>query len=741
MSRERRSNASSFDLGRLANGLLVFLALIVPLVLVKGSYNYVDLPRGIVVQVGAVLILLVWLMKAILQGRLKVVRTPFDLPFLGLVLWAGLSLLWAPNIYEGLEIWTQWGASLVFFFLTVNLVRSERDTLRLLGAVLLAGTLVAVLGIFQYLLEVDWVHQSVPPAATFANRNMAAQFMVVTIPLAAAFLLLSRKRIHAVSMVMALGVLCLFLFYTSTRSAWLAVTIESLFLAILLARDHFKWKLDPPMGKYKKRALVVCAVVGFILINLTPSGFQWQVGTAYNRIQEVWPGLEFQPLQGPGEAAEASVKDPNQPQPVEAPVPGGGSLSVRIRIWKNTLSVGEEHLLGGVGIGNFKIFYPRYARSAVVDSVFDEEGQWQRTHNDYVQIFAELGLVGLFFGGWLLFALTKTCLALSREETKEEVRYLLMGVIVALSGLLVNAFFSFPFQMVTPTFIFAVYLGVLAGHDSRRSLGDESLVPPRKAPILLPSWFATVGTCVTLLFLLMLLRFEYNRLRADWYFRKVDAASQRQDWAEVISQAKEGYPYYPNRKEFLFRMGKAYFETGNLDAGIEATEEFMEAYPYYANGHHNLGMAYALKGDEDSAFRHFNQAFEILPSYAKSHFAVARLHELRNNLDEALEHYRSAVRGDPDNTQFLAGLGQVALKEGLNEEAMDAFDRAVKNDPDNSGYLVQLGTVAAYLRKFAEARAAFGRSRLRPITTWARSCWSLLKNEKKGFCTLKRLST
>ena len=89
--------------------------------------------------------------------------------------------------------------------------------------------------------------------------------------------------------VVALGVLCLFLFYTSTRTAWLAVAVESLIFAVLLARDHFKWKLVAPIGKQKKRALALCAAVVFILINLTPSGFEWQVGTAYSRIREVLP--------------------------------------------------------------------------------------------------------------------------------------------------------------------------------------------------------------------------------------------------------------------------------------------------------------------------------------------------------------------------------------------------------------------------------------------------------------------
>jgi len=226
-SKRRSSYSSGPEWGRLGYWLQLILILVVPFVLVRGFANYIDLPRGVLIRIAAVSILLVWLLGTISQDKLKIVRTPFDLPLLGLVLWAGLSLLWADNLYQGFEIWLQWSACLVFFFLTVNFVQTERVTRRFLAALLLAGTLVGVLGILQFLLEVNWVLQLRPPAATFGNRNMAAQFMVLTIPLAAVFFLLSRKRVHVLLTVVALGVLCLFLFYTRTRTAWLAVTVEA----------------------------------------------------------------------------------------------------------------------------------------------------------------------------------------------------------------------------------------------------------------------------------------------------------------------------------------------------------------------------------------------------------------------------------------------------------------------------------------------------------------------------------
>jgi len=709
-SKKKSNNSSPIDWVRLANRLQLVLAMVVPFFFLEELFNYVDLPRAVLIQTGVVLILLVWLMGAILRNECQIIRTPFDLPLLCFVSWASLSLLWAHNFYLGFEIGIQWSACLILFFLTTNLSRSERDVRQLLGTLLLAGTLVAVLGICQYLLEVNWVPQIVPPAATFANRNMAAQFMVVTIPLAVGFFLLSRKRNHVLLIVVVLGVLGLFLFYAATRSAWLAVAVELLLLAMLLVHDHFRWKLAPPIKARKTKALAVCAVVVFIFINLTPSGFQWQVGSAYDRIGEVLPGAQPGPVQISDEVAPVSVEDAAQAQPVQATLPRYDSLSVRMRLWQNTLQMGKEHFVRGVGLGNFPVLYPRYVRSAVVDPVLSETEQWGRAHNDYAQTFAELGIVGLFFLGWILFALIKISLALLGRETEEKQRYLMMGVLLALSGLSITAFFSFPFQMATPTFIFALYLGVLGGHYSRRQLQDENSVSRGKVFLSPPSWAFKVGVALTLLLLLTLLPLQFNRLKADGYYKRVEISSRAGDWEAVISQAREGYQYYPYQKKFLFAQGRGYLAMGNFEAAIEAMEEFLEAYPNYTNAHHNVALAYARKGETDLALQHFDRVFEITPGYGLTHFEVAQLYAKRNELDEALEHYRLAVKDEGNNARFLGRLGSAALTQELFSEAQEALEKALKNDPDNSVYYLDLGIAAAKLRKPEEARVAFGKS-------------------------------
>ena len=92
------------------------------------------------------------------------------------------------------------------------------------------------------------------------------------------------------------------------------------------------------MGANKKKAVAVCALMVFIFINLTPSGFKWQVGNAYHRIREVLPG-HSPAASSSDELAEVDVEDSALAQPAQITDSRGDSLSVRIRLWRNTLQM------------------------------------------------------------------------------------------------------------------------------------------------------------------------------------------------------------------------------------------------------------------------------------------------------------------------------------------------------------------------------------------------------------------
>ena len=82
--------------------------------------------------------------------------------------------------------------------------------------------------------------QFAPPSSTFGNKNMAAHFLVMTLPLAFAYTLLAKTRVSVIVMAFASFVGLWYIMYIAARQAYLAMFIEILILIIFLTIDKIK---------------------------------------------------------------------------------------------------------------------------------------------------------------------------------------------------------------------------------------------------------------------------------------------------------------------------------------------------------------------------------------------------------------------------------------------------------------------------------------------------------------------
>lgn len=71
--------------------------------------------------------------------------------------------------------------------------------------------------------------------------------------------------------------------------------------------------------------------------------------------------------------------------------------NTRIPAWLNTLEMIKDHFLMGVGVGNWEQAYPLYYDEVAKDLIFNEKTRLQRLHNSYLEMFANVGLIGYGF--------------------------------------------------------------------------------------------------------------------------------------------------------------------------------------------------------------------------------------------------------------------------------------------------------------------------------------------------------
>ena len=121
----------------------------------------------------------------------------------------------------------------------------------------------------------------------------------------------------------------------------------------------------------------------------------------------------------------------------------------------------KDHPIAGVGLGNFFVYHPLYYRAYLKETHRLDRHHVMRTHNDFVQVLAELGLVGLLLVIWLGYQVISVGIRSVSRQKSSRSGLIVFCVLTAVIGIAVNGFFSFPFQNAIPPLLLMVFLAVL----------------------------------------------------------------------------------------------------------------------------------------------------------------------------------------------------------------------------------------------------------------------------------------
>ena len=118
------------------------------------------------------------------------------------------------------------------------------------------------------------------------------------------------------------------------------------------------------------------------------------------------------------------------------------TISERLFLWQNSLQLFIDHWFFGVGIGNWPIYFPSYGLT--LWRLRQGEVIMQRPHNDFIENFNELGLLGgLSFTLLLVYPLLK-------KSNYKYMNILNCGLICYF----VISLFSFPQERIIPSLLF-----------------------------------------------------------------------------------------------------------------------------------------------------------------------------------------------------------------------------------------------------------------------------------------------
>lgn len=321
----------------------------------------------------------------------------------------------------------------LFFLMAVLLVLLDSATRiwRLGTIITIFGFIYAFFAILQSVLsplKIYGIYEALSPFGSFVNRHNFAAYMemVLAVPLGLIFTgaISKDKRLLYITAVALMGVSLLL---SGSRGGLIAFLAEVIFLVLLTTGTKSRSNLAL---KLSLAVLLFVAVVGGAIF----------VGgeTSLTRVAET--------------AAT------------------GDLTTGRSNIWSVTLDVIKANLPFGAGLGAFGVAYTPHDSMSGLERV-------EQAHNDYLQVLADAGLVGLLIGGFFLYRIFVS----GRAATKIRNTYrrgIAYGALAGIFAILVHSIFDFVLHTTAVSVMFLVLISLLIA--CRSSYADDVEDPPHE---------------------------------------------------------------------------------------------------------------------------------------------------------------------------------------------------------------------------------------------------------------------
>ncbi len=395
-----------------------------------------------IIEISATLAFFAWITKRSLSGcntssskssriiyilsKFKPIHTELNIPLFAFILTSMVSLIHSKYIFKSFEgLFFRWLEYVMLYFVIVETINNRKRLLNVLTIMLLSAGIIGIDGIIQYFTGVDLIrrHPLVlnRVTASFGYFNTFAMYLVGIIPIYVCLILFG-LRSNKLRWLMTLFtfILMVCLALTYSRGGWLALFLSLVFIGFL--RD--------------RRILI--GLIIFICVSpfLLPDSIKERVAYTWKK-------------QGD---------------------------SGRLVIWRGAIRMIEDRPFFGHGLNTFMSNYPKYRT--------DNSKGSHLSHNCYLMIAAETGLIGFAMFMWIIFILFKRSLFVLgglRENIKhkQSTRFIieeaiLLGLLAATVANLSHSFVDNNLQTMQTATLFWFTVGLIFAFQRVIKLNDIS---------------------------------------------------------------------------------------------------------------------------------------------------------------------------------------------------------------------------------------------------------------------------
>ena len=427
-----------------------FFLICATIIITTVAYGTVHQPVIALFYIGCSALLILWAIDALQSGTVKFSRSILQIPLFAAAVYAFVQIVPFGSAAENAGVAdvphtisldpystqiaaVHFLALLIFLAVTLAVTDSAGRLRKLVTTITIFGFVYAFYAILQAVLSPNKIYgiyesRFGSPFGSFVNRHNFAAYMEMCISLPLGLLFVGAvgkdKRLLYLT---AIGLMGIALLLSGSRGGLIAFLAEIIFLVILTTENNNYGQLSVKIGL---AVLLIAAVVaGSIFVGGESS---------LTRFAETAGSADF--------------------------------TTNRSHIWAVTLSVIKNNLPFGAGFGAFGIAYTPFDTLSGVERV-------EQAHNDYLQILADGGLVGLLIGAFFVFGLFKTGWQAAKTSNIYR-RGAAVGAFAGCFAILIHSLFDFVLHTTAISILFLTLVSIIV--TSGKVFADDIENPKSK---------------------------------------------------------------------------------------------------------------------------------------------------------------------------------------------------------------------------------------------------------------------
>lgn len=358
---------------------------------------------------GSFAIFILYLIQVAMNKRELLYPQALGFPFLLFVISCFLSLMFTQDLSDSIRVLMFFIAAFMLFYLIVASIDSLDRLKKLLGFIYVSVVFTGIYGVVQGIMgvEVDALltdlttNVGVPGRvySTLDNPNNYAEFLVLLVPLSAAYAMHAKKAWQRFILSAGLAFPMLAMVMTYSRSGWISIAVACVIFI------YYANKKIIPIG----------IILAILCIPFLPS-------SVMTRIATIFSGSDT-------------------------------STAHRFYLWRGIILLLQDnfHWLTGIGIGpnTFNEVYPTYARLWATEGVYHSQMQ-------YMELMMEFGLLGFISFFWMIAKLTKDAAFKIYKTSDAFHRLALIACVSSIVGMLLT--FLVEYIWYYPRVLFAYFI-------------------------------------------------------------------------------------------------------------------------------------------------------------------------------------------------------------------------------------------------------------------------------------------